>query len=280
MQRAPHVRVYERRDELCAIGRDGAVRRFEGASAMLASILLEALREPRTREELHAHVASLAEDSSQSTAVVDQVLAAFDEAGLLATSEAREPPERTKKKIVLCLTGAVAVAHAPALVEMLLGRGFSVRIAATASAVRFVSPLALEALTHERVVVEPWPEDPKTSVPHLELARWADVVVVYPATATTISRIASGDCSSVVSAIAISTRAPVLVVPAMNEAMIDAPSVRRNVGQLQEDGFYVAVPSLGYEVAEPPEARKPSFGAAPPVQHVADIVTSLISGAR
>ncbi len=244
---------------------------------MLASILLEALREPRTREELHAHVASLAEPG-QSTAVVDQVLAAFEEAGMLdhAAPAASSEAKRLERKVVLCLTGGVAVAHAPALVEILQARGCAVRIAATPSALRFVSTLALEAMTHERVVADPWPVDPKTSVPHLELARWADLVVVHPLTATTLARIAQGDCSSIVSAIAISTRAPVLLVPAMNEAMIDAPSVRRNLGQVQEDGFFVAAPSLGYEVAEPPGQRKPSFGASPPIAYVADIAESVL----
>ena len=275
MQRAPHLRVFEGREMLCVMGRDGSVRRFDGASAILASIVLDALREPHTREEIHAHVASLGEPG-QSTAVVDQVLAAFDEAGMLAPDAPAVAPARLEGKVVLGLTGGFAVAHAPALVEILSSRGFTVRIAATPSALRFVSALALEAMTHERVISDPWPTDPKTSVPHLELSTWADLVVICPATATTISRIAQGDCCSVVSAVAISTRAPVLVVPAMNASMIDAPSVRRNLAQLQEDGFFVALPSLGYEVAEPPADRKPSFGAAPPVAYVADIAESVL----
>src|ERR1019366_9469412 len=180
-------------------------------------------------------------------------------------------------RVVLALTGGVAAAHAPALTEMLLGRGVRVRIAATPSALRFVSALALEALTHEPVVRSRWPSDVRAMVPHLELARWADVVLVYPATATTLSRIARGDCSSLVSAVAISTRAPVVLVPAMNEAMFDAPSVRRNLAQLREDGFLVMHPSLGYEVAVAPLERTLRYGAAPTVQSVALVTEAVLS---
>jgi phosphopantothenoylcysteine synthetase/decarboxylase len=159
---------------------------------------------------------------------------------------------------------------------MLLGCGFRVRIAATPSALRFVSALALEALTHEPVVRSRWPSDVRTVVPHLELARWADVVVVYPATATTLSRIARGDCSSLVSALAISARVPVIVTPAMNEAMLDAPSVRRNLAQLRQDGFIVMHPSLGYEVAVAPQERTRAYGAAPTVQSVARVTEAVL----
>ncbi|MGH7297745.1 MAG: flavoprotein, partial [Polyangiaceae bacterium] len=158
----------------------------------------------------------------------------------------------------------------------LLGRGLRVRVAATPSALRFVSALALEALTHEAVVRSRWPVQVGAPVPHLELARWADVVVVYPATATTLSRIARGDCSSVVSALAISARAPVLLAPAMNEAMLDAPSVRRNLAQLRDDGFIVMHPSLGYEVAAAPTDRRLRYGAAPTVQNVVRVVEATL----
>ena len=101
------------------------------------------------------------------------------------------------------------------------------------------------------------------------------MVVVYPATATTLSRIARGDCSTAVSALAISTQAPVILVPAMNEAMLRAPAVQRNLTQLKQDGFWITHPSIGYEVAETPALRKPAFGAAPPVQAVVDVVEAV-----
>src|SRR5262249_3269800 len=162
--------------------------------------------------------------------------------------------------IVLALTGAIASMEAPAFVGQLLARGFEVRVAATRNALRFVSALALEALTHHPVQSSLWPSDARAPVPHLALAAWAGLVVIQPASAASLARIAQGSCADLVSTMAISTRAPVLLVPSMNEAMLTAPSVRRNIEQLQEDGFFVALPAFGLEVAEEPSARRPMLG--------------------
>jgi phosphopantothenoylcysteine decarboxylase/phosphopantothenate--cysteine ligase len=176
-------------------------------------------------------------------------------------------------RVVLALSGGVVAAHAPALTEMLLARGFQVRTTATPSALRFVSALALEALTHEPVVRA-------RELDELgELAHWAQLVVVYPATAATLSRIARGECSSVVSvlsALAISAHVPVILAPAMNEAMWDAPAVQRNLQALRGDGFIVMHPSLGYEVAVAPSERGLAFGAAPTVQTVALVAEAVL----
>ena len=262
-QRAAFVRIFERGDELSILDDKGTLRRFSGEPAALARRVLEFVRVPRTDKEI-ASLGKLAPD----------VLEVLVDAN--AVVPAAKPTARPVAdfNVLLALTGGFAAAYAPALAEMLLGRGFHVRICATPSALRFVSALSLEALTHDPVVRSRWPKRHAT-VPHLELARWADVVVVYPATATTLFRIAHGDCSTVVSAVAISTRAPVILVPAMNEAMFDAPSVRRNITQLRDDGFIVTHPSLGYEVAEEPSKRTPAFGGAPPVQTVA-IITEVV----
>ena len=181
---------------------------------------------------------------------------------------ARRGPRR---RVVVGLTGGVAASFAPSLVQILLDRGLDVRVAATRNALRFVSALSLEALTHAPVVASLWPRDPGAPVPHLDLARWAEVMVVYPATATSIARLASGSAGTVVSAAALATRAPALIVPAMNEAMYTAPAVQRNLDQLREDGFFLAHPSCGIEVADAPASRAPMLGAAPPIGAVADL---------
>jgi phosphopantothenoylcysteine decarboxylase / phosphopantothenate---cysteine ligase len=182
------------------------------------------------------------------------------------------------KHVVLALSGGMAAAYAPAVTELLIAQGLQVRIAATPAALRFVRRMPLEALTHHPVAARPWPHDPREPVPHLALSSWADVVVVYPATATTLSRIARGDCSTVVSAIAISARCPVILVPAMNEAMFDAPSIQRNLAGLREDGFILMHPSLGYEVAQEPTQRRPAFGAAPVLQAVVEVTVEVLRG--
>jgi phosphopantothenoylcysteine decarboxylase/phosphopantothenate--cysteine ligase len=83
-----------------------------------------------------------------------------------------------------------------------------------------------------------------------------------------------------VSALAVSARVPVLLAPAMNEAMLDAPAVRRNLATLREDGFLVLHPSFGYEVAAAPGDRAPSYGAAPTVQTVALLTEVVLREAR
>jgi SAM-dependent methyltransferase len=166
--------------------------------------------------------------------------------------------------------------HAPGLVQAMQTRGFRVRVAATEGALRFVRAEALEALTHEPVVAGIWPTDERLRVPHIELAQWADAVVVCPASATTIGRLAGGDHGSIVSAIALSTRAPVLVVPSMNEAMITSAAVRRNLATLVADGLHVAAPAAGVEVADRPEARIPALGAAPPPSIVVQLLEAML----
>jgi hypothetical protein len=178
--------------------------------------------------------------------------------------------------VLLGLTGGVAAAFAPALVQLLQARGIEVRVAATRRALKFVGALALEALTHAPVVSSLWPRDASEPVPHIALARWADLVVVYPASAASIARLASGSTSTVVSAAAIASRAPVLVVPSMNDAMYVAPALQRNLEQLREDGFLVAHPVLGIEVADAPDRRMPMLGAAPPVGAVAELVEAIL----
>ena len=169
--------------------------------------------------------------------------------------------------------------HAPALVQLLQARGFEVRIAATEEALRFVRCEALEALIHRPVVRGMWPVDELHAVSHIELATWADIVVVAPASATTIHRIATGEFSSVVAAIALATRAPVLVVPAMNAAMYSSPSVQRNLAQLAEDGVHVAHPARGIEVADRPDERRPTLGGALPPDAVLQLIEAVLRGA-
>lgn len=278
------VRIYEHGDDLVVLGDDQTRRTFHGQSAALVRVLLDALREPRTERQLLTHVAALSgsENGDKGDQVVAEALQLLRAAGVVRAAETTARNERgaERGRVVVALSGGIAAAYAPALVELLANRGFAVRVAATSNALRFVSRLSLEALTHERVIAGLWPDDPRETVPHLALARWADVVVVYPATATTLSRVARGDCSTVVSALAISTRSPVVLVPAMNEAMLRAPSVQRNLEQLREDGFWITHPSLGYEVAEAPSQRVPAYGAAPPVQAVVDVIEHVFEEKR
>ena len=275
--RARVLRAYDHRETTTILGEDGDLRRFSGDSAELVRAILGFIASPRSGEELLAHLSELAGEPIAWTGAVAETMALLEAAGAVCDQAPPEPvTPRASPRVVLGLTGAVAAAFAPGLVQILQARGFAVRVAATRGALRFAGALALEALTHAPVVTSLWPTDPRAPVPHLDLARWADAMVVYPATATSIARLAAGSCGTVVSAAAIATRAPVLIVPSMNQAMYTAPAVQRNLEQLREDGFFLAHPSCGIEVADAPASRAPMLGAAPPIGAVADLIQTIV----
>lgn len=271
---AQSARVYEHGESLVVMSSDGALRCFDGDSAVLVRAALDELVEPRAARDLADRLSERL-GARVSTAAVEEILELLEQSAAISRVP-REPTAGGEPgRIVVALSGGIAAAHAPALVELLQTRGFVVRVAATKSALRFVSRMSLEALTGARVATKLWPAEPTEPVPHLALADWAEVVVIYPTTATTLARLARGDCSKLVSALALATAAPVVLVPAMNSAMLSAPAVRRNLAELRRDGFWLTRPTVGYEVADAPATRKPSFGAAPPVQVVADVVTAV-----
>jgi SAM-dependent methyltransferase/3-polyprenyl-4-hydroxybenzoate decarboxylase len=278
IQRARVIRAYDRGGETTLLTERGDVLRFTGDSAALVRAILLETASRVTQDELLARLAALAGEPVAWAGAVADAVAQLEAAGALGTDEVPRLLSRARpgRRVLLGLTGAVAASFAPALVQLLQARGIEVRVAATRRALRFVGALALEALTHAPVVSSLWPRDAGEPVPHIALARWADLVVVYPASAASIARLATGSTSTVVTAAAIASRAPVLVIPSMNDAMYLAPSLQRNLEQLREDGFLVAHPVLGIEVADAPDRRMPMLGAAPPIGAVVDLVEAIL----
>lgn len=279
LRRAAVVRIYDVQDRMVLLAPDGAGHELHGDSAALARAVLDFLEDPHPAGEVLAHVEALAGAPLPRPGVVDELLGLLLRARAVEVVDPRAPagPERGPgPRLVLGLTGAAAAMHAPALVQRLQGRGFEVRVVATADALRFVHAEALEALTHRPVVRGMWPEHAAHGVPHIELAEWADAVLVSPASATTVARLAAGDHSSVVSAVALATRAPVLVVPSMNAAMYAAPAVQRNLARLADDGMHVAHPGRGPELAHEPQARTPVLGGAPPPEVVVQLLAAVL----
>jgi len=121
-----------------------------------------------------------------------------------------------------------------------------VRAILTRSAARFVAPLTFEALTGHPVGTEVWDEQPGTSrMGHLELAHWAGVLVVAPATAVAIARLALGLADDLLGAVALSTRAPIVLAPAMESAMFTHPATQRHLATLVERGARIVGPERG-----------------------------------
>ncbi|MBL8684788.1 MAG: methyltransferase domain-containing protein [Myxococcales bacterium] len=285
--RAPSARVFERSASLFLVDPRGAVHRLDGDSAGLARAVLSILETAKTRDELFASLAELVGGPVEPVSVVDELLSLLKATGAVlaqrrdarpvATSEASRT--RSGLRVVLCVTGAVQSVHTPWLVSLLLGEGHDVRVVMTRDARRFCRREGLEALTHNPVCVSLWDAGPYGVAPHIRLAEWAELVLVAPASATTIARIAAGSCEEPVSAVCVATRAPVVLAPSMNVAMVEAPAVRRNLEQLCEDGFIVVHPTSGHEVALAPTERAAMRGTMPaPVDFVA-LLRAIISTA-
>lgn len=273
--RAPIARIIDHGETTTILGPRGA-RVFTGDSAALVRAVLELHARPIDRAALLAELAERA-GAPVPDAIIDELLAILVEDGALVAPAAVRPPIVTTRRVVLAITGAVAAIDAPALVRGLHGLGCDVRVALSRTAKRFVAVAALQALTHHQVWSGLWQRDGRVPVPHVNLAEWAELVLVCPASATSIARIAAGDCSDLVSAIATTTRAPVVVVPSMNDAMYASPAVQDNLDTLRAHGRHVVHPAMGVEVAHAPDARHPLLGPAPPAAAVIDIVRHLLA---
>jgi len=277
--RAPVVRIVDHGTTTTVIGAQ-AVRRFDGDSAALLRAVLEIHARPVGRAQLLAELAARAgaEASALPAEPIDQLVALLVADGVLVAASAPPAPRPATglRRVVLGISGAVAAIDAPAVIRGLHAAGCDVRVALTRTAAKLVSRAALDALTHHAVWTGIWQRDARMPVPHIGLAEWAELVVVCPASATTLSRIATGDCGDLVAAIVAATRAPVVVVPSMNDAMYESPAVQANLAVLRDHGRHVVHPALGIEVAHRPHARPPLRGPAPPAGAVIDIVRHLL----
>ena len=149
------------------------------------------------------------------------------------------------KRIILGVSGGIGAYKAPQLVRDLLAKGAEVAPVMTRGAARFVGAASLQAVSGRRVRDDLWDADAEAAMGHIELARWADAVLVAPATAHVIARLASGAADDLLTTLCLATSAPVFVAPAMNRQMWERPAVQRNVAQLRADGATVLGPADG-----------------------------------
>ncbi|HJW96093.1 MAG TPA: bifunctional phosphopantothenoylcysteine decarboxylase/phosphopantothenate--cysteine ligase CoaBC, partial [Thermoanaerobaculia bacterium] len=148
-------------------------------------------------------------------------------------------------RIVLGVSGGIAAYKAPELVRRLRDAGAEVRVILTPNAARFVSPLALATVSEHGVIVEQWGDSGHGGVDHIELARWADVLLIAPATANILAKLAVGIADDALSTYAIAHRAHVMVAPAMNTFMLAHPTVQTNVSTLRARGVEIIEPDSG-----------------------------------
>ncbi len=144
------------------------------------------------------------------------------------------------------MSGGIAAFKAPEFVRRLRDRGWEVRCVLTRTGERFVAPLALEVVSGHRVYRDEWltPNGSGEEL-HVALARWADVLLIAPATARRLAGIAGGWCSDLLDTVALMFSGPIVVAPAMHERMWEHPAVREHVLRLQERGVRLVGPSRG-----------------------------------
>ncbi|MBO9606116.1 MAG: bifunctional phosphopantothenoylcysteine decarboxylase/phosphopantothenate--cysteine ligase CoaBC [Paenibacillaceae bacterium] len=149
------------------------------------------------------------------------------------------------KTIVLGVCGGIAAYKAAALCSKLAQAGADVRVIMTASATKFVAPLTFQTLSRHDVITDTFDEKDASVVSHIDLADRADLVVVAPATANMLAKMAHGIADDMLSTTLLATLAPVLVAPAMNVHMIDHPAVKENMAKLEERGVRFIEPGFG-----------------------------------
>ena len=147
------------------------------------------------------------------------------------------------KSIVLGVTGGVAIYKAVGLASRLTQNGALVDVVMTPAALEFVTPLMFASVTHRKVYVNPFESDRRPG--HIALGERPDIIVVAPATANTMAKVAGGVADNLLTATLLVTRKPVLLAPAMNRGMWESPPTRRNVETLRADGFHFVGPATG-----------------------------------
>jgi phosphopantothenoylcysteine decarboxylase/phosphopantothenate--cysteine ligase len=147
--------------------------------------------------------------------------------------------------IVLGVSGGIAAYKAPDLVRRLQDAGAEVRVIMTPNAARFVSPLSLAAVSNHGVIVDQWGDPERGGVDHIELARWAELLLIAPATANVVAKLATGIADDALSTYALAHRAEVVVAPAMNTFMLGHVTVQQNLAVLRARGVVVLDPDSG-----------------------------------
>ncbi|MFO7324661.1 MAG: bifunctional phosphopantothenoylcysteine decarboxylase/phosphopantothenate--cysteine ligase CoaBC [Pseudomonadota bacterium] len=179
---------------------------------------------------------------------------------------------RGGKRILLGVTGGIAAYKSPDVVRRLIERGAEVQVVMTAGAREFVQPLTFQAVSGREVRSDLWDENAERAMSHIELARWADLVLIAPATADFIAQLAHGMADNLLNTVCLATRAPLAVAPAMNHVMWANPATQANVATLRARGVHVFGPDSGSQACgevgegrmmEPAEIAAHAFAVLP-----------------
>lgn len=149
------------------------------------------------------------------------------------------------KRIVLGVSGGIAAYKSPDLVRRLREQGAQVQVVMTAGATQFVTPLTFQAVSGRPVRGDLWDTEAEAAMGHIELARWADIILIAPATADLIARLATGLANDLLTTLCLASEAPVHLAPAMNRVMWASPATGENVERLAARGVTILGPGEG-----------------------------------
>jgi phosphopantothenoylcysteine decarboxylase/phosphopantothenate--cysteine ligase len=149
------------------------------------------------------------------------------------------------KKILVGLTGGIACYKVPYLVRLLVKDKAQVKVVMTANATKFITPLTLETLSNNPVGTDMFPTGEFVSTRHIDLARWPDLIIIAPATANFVGKIASGISDDLLTTIICAAPGPVMLAPAMNPNMWANKVTQRNMATLRELGYHFIEPGEG-----------------------------------
>ncbi|MFZ1908649.1 MAG: bifunctional phosphopantothenoylcysteine decarboxylase/phosphopantothenate--cysteine ligase CoaBC, partial [Burkholderiales bacterium] len=149
------------------------------------------------------------------------------------------------KRILLGMTGGIAAFKGAELARILVRAGVDLRVAMTEAATRFITPVTMQALSGQAVWTDLWDARVPDNMAHIELSRDRDLILVAPASADFMAKLAHGLADDLLSALALARRCPLMLAPAMNVEMWDNPATQRNVITLRDDGVAFAGPAAG-----------------------------------
>jgi len=155
------------------------------------------------------------------------------------------PVARPLRRVVLGLTGGIAAYKAAELTRLLVKEGIAVDVVMTPGATHFITPMTLQALSGHPVLTDLWESGVANAMGHIDLSRGADAIVVAPASADFIARLANGHADDLLSTLCLARNCPLLVAPTMNVQMWNNPATQRNIAQLQADGIAILGPGSG-----------------------------------
>ncbi len=147
------------------------------------------------------------------------------------------------KKIVLGVTGCIAAYKSAYLIRDLVNRGADVKVVMSPSATQFITPLTLSTLSKNTVVVNMFPENKNSNTSlntwHIDLAQWAEIILIAPATVNTVAKIAHGFADNALTTLAAAARSPVVLAPAADVDMYENPTTKENLSKLESLGYYI-----------------------------------------